>query len=467
MMLGALLIAAWGTNAASVDAGDPFAAFDVLEFGSRGKRNMLYDVRQRPPSVLLHGRLYIVYNGDAVATDNDRGAAYPMFISYDPEARTFTEPIRIGPKSTDHHFSPIIWADEADFLHVLHGCHKTPGTHLVSAQPVTEKTTEVVWHPGNRMAPKLSYPTVYRIHEDKEVIAYRTDGHTSSWTYRISDDNGRTWVGPDQDVTDLDRKGRIDWSSYRTVLPSRDGKSLHMVYTDYDDDKTQRTPDRLYNPRYDQRVDNGWKYNLHYVRIDLETGDVVNADGQVLRTPIDIDYSKENCLIWNTEWRGSGIPPGVALDKNGEPTFLHMVSGENLRTHHYYYVRRERGQWRQTKICGSNHNWNGGYLTHGSNGVVRAYLITGEGYLEGGYMHNRGGGRIEEWVSTDGGDRWTRIRDLTPDPVQYPGWRFNNIQPVNHPDGTGVDGMLLCYGWKDENAPTAKAFLLHAKTGVH
>jgi hypothetical protein len=49
----------------------------------------------------------------------------------------FSEPVRIGPKSTDHHYSPIIWADEEDFLHVLYGCHLTPGTHLVSIKPIT------------------------------------------------------------------------------------------------------------------------------------------------------------------------------------------------------------------------------------------------------------------------------------------------------------------------------------------
>ena len=74
---------------------------------------MLYDARQRPQSVLLHGRLYIVYNGDASATKNGKGNAYPMFISYDPQSRKFSEPVRIGPKSTDHHYSPIIWADES------------------------------------------------------------------------------------------------------------------------------------------------------------------------------------------------------------------------------------------------------------------------------------------------------------------------------------------------------------------
>jgi hypothetical protein len=51
-------------------------------------------------------------------------------------------------------------------------------------------------------------------------------------------------------------------------------------------------------------------------------------------------------------------------------------------------------------------------------------------------------------------------RDLTPSRKQYAGWRFNHVQPVVRPDGTRVAGMLLFYGWKDADTPTAKAFLL-------
>ena len=231
----------------------------ILSFGVNGKRNMLYDARQRPQSVLLHGRLYIAYNADATATKNNKGKAYPMLITYDPQTTRFTKPVRIGPQSSDHHYSPIIWADESDHLHVLHGCHRTPGTHLISAEPVVAGTSEVKWEEAPRIAPRLSYPTVFRVYDEKEVIAYRTNGHISSWTYRISEDNGKTWVGPKQDVIDLDSKGRTDWSSYRTALPSLDGRHLHMVYVDYDDYITELTPDRLYNPRYKQVVSNDWK----------------------------------------------------------------------------------------------------------------------------------------------------------------------------------------------------------------
>ena len=438
-----------------------FSARDkILSFGVNGKRNMLYDARQRPQSVLLHGRLYIVYNADATPTKNNKGKAYPMLITYDPKTRKFTEPVRIGPQSSDHHYSPIIWADEADYLHVLHGCHRTPGTHLISAEPVVAGTSKVKWKEAPKIAKKISYPTVYRIYDDKEVISYRTNGHTSSWTYRISDDNGKTWVGPENDDVDLDSKGRTDWSSYRTALPSKDGRYLHMVYVDYDDYIKDLTPDRLYNPRYKQIVSNDWKYNLSYVKIDLKSYEVSNSDGKVLRTPIDIDYSKENCQIWDTKGRGAGIPPVIALDEKGDPTFLHILSEGDLKSHGYYYVRRVGNNWIQTRIHPSNHNWNGGYLVHGSDGTIHAYLITGETYLEGGYMDGRGGGSVEEWISTNKGNTWFRKRDLTPDPAQYPGWRFNHVQPVVRPDGTPVAGMFLFYGWKDEDKPTAKAFLV-------
>jgi hypothetical protein len=434
----------------------------LLPFGGNGKFKMLYDCRQRPQSVFLKGRLYLVYNGDSKPTKNGKGAAYPMLISYDAKERSFSEPVRLSRKSEpDHHFSPIIWADEDDFLHILFGCHRTPGTYLVSQRPVRTGETDIAWKKMPPIAPKLSYPTVYRIHGDREVIYYRTEGHTSSWTYRITEDNGKTWTGPQGDVTDLDSKGKLDWSSYQTKLPSKDGKHLHVVYTDYDDNKNSPNEQRFFNPRYGREVSNEWKYNLSYVKIDLETHAVRNAMGDILKTPIDLDYSKANCRIWDTEWRGAGIPPVICLDEKDEPSFLHVLSGDDVKSHSYYYVRREKGKWRQTPICKSNHQWNSGYLARDAKDVLHAYLIVGKGYLEGGYMDRHGGGRIEEWVSRDRGNSWKKLRDVTPDRNPYRGWRYNNVQPVVRPDGSIVEGMLLFYGWKDKDAPEAKAFLLH------
>ena len=433
----------------------------ILPFGHGGGIKMLYDVRQRPQAIYLQGRVFIGFKGGASPGHRGKPKTSPTLIGYDPSGQRFSEALTLGPKTSDHHHGPVLWADDEDYLHVLFGCHKTPGTHLVANLPGKMGKDISDWTRASGIAPKLSYPTVFRIHGGRELIYYRTDGHASSWTYRISDDNGKTWTGPANDVTDLDSGGRAEWSSYQAKLPSKDGRHLHVVFTDYDDVKSN-DPKRLFNKRYRRAVSNAWKYNLSYAKVDLETHVVRNADGDVLSTPIDIDQANEKARIWDTAGRGAGVPPAIALDEQGEPTFLHVLSEDDLNTHNYYYVRRESGRWRQTAICASNHQWNSGHLARDRAGILHAYLIVGDGYLDSASaMDKHGGGHLEEWISVDSGRSWRKHRDLAPTDARYAGWRFNNVQPVTRPDGTAVEGMLLFYGWSNEEAAGARAFLVH------
>ncbi len=88
-------------------------------------------------------------------------------------------------------------------------------------------------------------------------------------------------------------------------------------------------------------------------------------------------------------------------------------------------------------------------------------MIVGDGYQDKkGINYTHGGGRIEHWLSKDKGNTWSLHRDITPDSAQYPGWSFNNVQPILRPDGSGIDGMLMFYGWLDAKMPEAVAFLL-------
>lgn len=434
----------------------------ILAFGEGGQIKMLYDRRQRPQSVHLNGKVHIVFNaGGKTGTLARSAKTKPMGITYDPVTRKFSEVVILGPGHKDHHYAPVIWADEDDFLHVLYGCHKKPGTHLISKRPTAMGFGRNAWREASQIAPGISYPTVFRVSGNRELIYYRTAGHASSWTYRMSEDNGKTWKGPANDVTDMDIAGRLEWSSYQSKLASADGRFLHVVFTSYDDVKSN-DPKRLYNARYDQPVGNGWKYDLYYLKINLETQAVSNFDGEPMITPIDADTAEASCRIWDTEGRGAGVPPTIMLDENGDPAFLHVLSEGTLKEHRYYYVRRAEGKWKQTPIADSNHQWNSCHLARDDRGMLHAYIIVGNGYLAtGGYMDKHGGGDIEEWTSSDKGNTWTKARDLTPDRAIYPGWRFNNIQPIRRSDGSSVAGMLLFYGWKDKEAPEAKAFLLH------
>ena len=143
-----------------------------LPFGRGGQVKMLYDARQRPQSVYLNGKVHLVFNAGAVAGAGTK--TKPMAVTYDPATRTFSDVVTLGPESRDPHHCPIIWADTEDRLHVLFGCHKTPGTHLVSRQPGRIGKSRADWDLAAPIAPGLSYPAVVRDDERARTYSERT-----------------------------------------------------------------------------------------------------------------------------------------------------------------------------------------------------------------------------------------------------------------------------------------------------
>ncbi|OVE79554.1 hypothetical protein BVY01_02205, partial [bacterium I07] len=445
----------------------------IMVFGEHGQIKMTYDNRQRPNCVLLKDNVYLAFNAGAAFGATGKSKTKPMVTAYNLKTGAFSEIVILGPESSDHHDGPVIWADMEEKLHVFHGWHHDLGKHLISTEPGIIGTTLNNWATAPPPAAKMSYPWMSRIYDGKQLVFYRTDGHYSSWTYRISGDDGKTWEGPENDVTDLDINGGMDtdWSLYAAKAVSNDGNFLHIGFHAYDDYKRVRSPEeiasgeldksRQYNPLYDNRRVS-YNYNLYYVIVDLRTHDVMNHEGDILQTPIDLSTANDNCMIWDTEWRGGSIVPSILVDENDEVSFLHNISDfQHEDSLDYHYVWFEEGEWKNTLITDSNHEWNSGHIARSADGTLHAYVITGEGYFEkAGYMDKHGGGNIEDWTSYDDGKSWEKVRDIIPDPTIFEGWKYNNIQPVKRPDGTTVDGMLLFYGWKHPDNPEAKAFLL-------
>jgi hypothetical protein len=434
-----------------------------VAFGFGGSKKMLYDVRQRPQALYWNDRVYIGFKGGGTAAHTRAGNVAPThatLIRYDPATRTFSSPITFGKQTSDHHDCPVLWVDNREHLHFLYRCHNEPGIHLVCKQPNTMGGSEADWDVLPDIAPMVSYPTLFSLPGGRNLVYYRTGGHSSSWSYRITADSGRTWSGPENDVTNLDLYNHPEWSSYQAKILGLDRKTLYVVFTDYDDVKSN-DPKRLYNPKYGKPVTNEWKYNLSLLQVDVDTHEVRNDAGEVMKAPLDIETVRERCRIWDTEWRGAGVPPALCLDENGYPGALHVLSEDDLRTHSYYYVRKVDGAWLKTRITASNHQWNSTCLLRDAQGGLHAYLITGDVYQDkAGINYTHGGGRIEHWVSKDKGYIWKLHRDITPDAAQYPGWSFNNVQPVVRADGSIVDGMLVFYGWLDGARPDGMAFLL-------
>ena len=61
---------------------------------------------------------------------------------------------------------------------------------------------------------------------------------------------------------------RVRFDMRPDLIGNPNRQTLHVVFTDYDDVKSN-DPRRLYNPRYEQEVRNEWKYNLSFVKIDI------------------------------------------------------------------------------------------------------------------------------------------------------------------------------------------------------
>jgi len=447
-------------------------SFQVIPFGDGGQYKMMYDRRQRPQAVLIGEKIHIVYNGGAPADAKKRTPTLPFAVTYNLKTGRFSEPVQLpGVASRDHHYGPVIWADNDDYLHVLSGCHKTPGTHVVSKKPASIGTSVEDWEIAPQIAPSLSYPSVSLVLDNQRLIYYRVGGHRSSWTYRFTADEGKSWHAPENSVVDLNDKGELadvpytvmdEASSYQTYLPGKDGKSIHVAFIYYDDNKGE-LPEKYYNPLYKRSVGT-LKTNLYYVKVDLQTHKVTNFEGEELETPVVLEKANAKCKIWDTNWRGSGVPPDIIIDNNDNPAFLHVLTEEVFEELNYYYVRRVNNKWQQTVIAPACHKWNSSHLMMDNDGILHAYLLMDDGYFESkgkGTMNNHGGGtRIEEWISPDDGNTWARKRVLFAADGKYADWRFNNVQPGKTKEGKIIEGVLLFYGWKDKNAPKAKAFLL-------
>jgi hypothetical protein len=448
--------------------------YQLIPFGEGGTKKMTYDRRQRPQALLMGDEIHLVYNGGATAEAKKLTPTLPFATTYNLKAGTFSKLVQLpGKPSKDHHYGPIIWADNNDFLHVLSGCHLTPGTHVISKKPASIGVSSGDWEIAPQIAPSMSYPSISQIINKQRLIYYRTRGHRSEWTYTITSDEGNTWRTPDNPVVDLNNmddlsnkahKDMDEASSYHTYLPSKDGKSIHIAFMYYDDDKGH-IPEKSYNPLYKRNVGT-LKTNLYYVKVDLETDKVSNFEGEEMKTPILLKEANAKCKIWDTNWRGAGIPPDIIIDKNDNPAFLHVLTEEIFEKLNYYYVRRVGDVWKQTIIAPACHIWNSSHFTIDDKGVLHAYLLMDDGYFESsgkGVMNSHGGGtRIEEWISTDDGNTWRMNDTIFRAEGEYEGWRFNNVQPIKTKDGTIKEGIWLFFGWneKDGEAPQAKAFLL-------
>ena len=311
-------------------------------------------------------------------------------------------------------------------------------------------------------------------YNNQTLFYFREGGHLGSWTYRISP-NGRTdWEGPQKSVVDMSagahpKESCLDFyaGSYHNARSGPNGKDLHISYVwQQEVGSPDVWPKELSNNDCIAPVNSLYesynvpqgrtRYDLFYLTVDLQTGEVRNADGKQLESPVTLSMADRDAKVLDTGERLYSVPPSMTLDKDGEPHFLGVISAETPNSGWFTYTRRVNGKWIETKVARTSNVWNSAVLDHNNQGNLRALLIMGEGDIapigttKGSNLNRYGwGDRVEEWISLDNGETWKLNRDITP----QKGLRYQNIRSVSKGIGEDSNDVFLFYGWSPDAEP--------------
>lgn len=399
-------------------------------FAEHGCEKMLYDIRMGPQALYHDGTIYVVWQG---GTDGPEG--HPHVRTYDVEKGTWSDTHRIGTVDRyDHHYCPILWVDRDDRLHVLYGCHHTPGVHLVSDGPGRIDG----WSTALEVDRSISYPRVVTLADGRLVMYSRTLGHMGYWVYRVSDD-GQKW-SPAKTVVDYDRDPALNtdtWAAtYHSVAPDADGTGLHVTFIRFNErEGVRKTP----NPLYGRHVARAQRYDCYYLHLDVGTGVVTNIDGRKMDVPVN-RAGGEACKVFDSGQRLTN-QPAVVDDGTGRPLMLLPLMGEESPwAGDLHAIRRDGREWAWTRLTDINTTWDGSWLTREAGGLT-ALVTTGD--ADGSKLDYGGGSRIERWRSEDDGVTWKRSGTLT----EEPGALFNNPRPVARSDGGDLAGYVTLFGW--------------------
>ena len=340
----------------------------VKHFADFGAEKMLYDARMQPQAILYKDTIYIAYFANPQAR-----VGHPYIITYNIEEKQWSEPVKLGdnPKA-DHHLAPIIWIENTGIIHVLYGCHFSPGVHLVSTKPGDITS----WDQGAEIAPSISYPSVRRIYKNQLLLLYRVEGHLGHWVYSVSFDQGNTWDAP-QTFMDFDHDPQDEtdkWAgSYLSACTGQEGKALYIGFCHWEE------RDNI-NPDYKFNTDLFSRYDLYYVWLDIPAGKFLTVTGEEMDLPIN-RRTAEKCKIISTGNELSNFP-SVIEDQDMNPCLLVPVTEGNAWRTRFHFFNWYRGMWQHTTLAKSDNTWSGSQLFQDADGTFRAYLIAGQGKKE-------------------------------------------------------------------------------------
>ena len=397
-------------------------------FACHGSEKMIYDLRMGPQALWHENKIYIVYQADSL-----KNVGSPFIVSYDTQAGRWSEPLQLGEVTGyDHHFAPVLWLDREGFFHVLYHCHGGSGKHLVSK----EKNSITSWKVAGMISKSISYPKILTVQKGKRLLYHRVFGHMGYWTYLLSGDGSSSWRFQTEPVTDFDQKPESNfdpWAgSYHSAIIDSSGENLHIAFV-YKDDSDRP------NPRYNSHLGKDKRYNLYYLKLALNTGEVFSVKGKKLERPVTRAAACQ-CIVLDSEYRITNMP-SLALDERGNPAFILPMSDSSPEDCLFHFIKSDGISWKKIPITRTNSIWAGSYLINRGSGRWIAFLTIGK---VDGEVPLYGGGELQRWESENGGLSWFLEAKLDPEP----GLLYNNPTPVVTAEGKTMEGWLLFYGWE-------------------
>ena len=145
-------------------------------------------------------------------------------------------------------------------------------------------------------------------------------------------------------------------------------------------------------------------------------------------------------------------PPSMVDDGTGKPMLMFPIaSPENAWEGEHVFYRRREDRWSRTPVASLNNTWSANWLIPRDD-RIDALLTRGPA---DGSLLPYGGGQVERWHSSDGGDTWQRDGVFMPDEDLI----CNNPRPVSTSHGGQLENSYTVFGWEGPHGLTKESGL--------
>ncbi|MCK4634745.1 MAG: BNR-4 repeat-containing protein, partial [Candidatus Aenigmarchaeota archaeon] len=343
-------------------------------FSESGTRVPIYHAAF-PEAWYENGRTYVVYQGDSM----DPYATY-----YNHFTNTWADDVKVGDNpltGDDSHGAPAMCIADDGYIHVWYGAHNSYLQKANSTNPynISSWNDEGNWGPSD-----ATYPVCSKTDNGGMYVFYRRTFATDNrpWYYKRSTDNGTTWETEHKIIDTTD--GNLGEEYLYGIAYESGTEKIHLSWSEAT--HSGSVPRR----------------NVYYAYLNTTDENLYNITGYNLGTTISQSEADASCLVFNTT--------DSSADQSANGARVN-VDGSGLAHITFFYDSGTHKTLRFTKWNDTSNSWitpvNVTSLVSYAN--YNNFVVTNSTHIEIYTEADRGSGTdIERWVTTDGGETWSR-----------------------------------------------------------